>query len=46
MGWVLEHEVEGVVGTLRNVAFEYEWNRRFIDNGSASADKKLQCVAC
>jgi hypothetical protein len=25
-GWILEHDIDGVVGTFRNIPFLYEWN--------------------
>lgn len=37
MGWVLEHETDGIVGTFRNIAFEYEWNLRPVRVAVASA---------
>ena len=37
LGWVLEHDTDGVVGTFRNIPFLYEWNERPIKVAVASA---------
>jgi hypothetical protein len=37
LGWILEDDTTGVVGTLRNISFLYEWNRRPVRVVVASA---------
>ena len=37
LGWVLDDEREGVVGTFRNIPFLYEWDRRSVRVAVASA---------
>jgi hypothetical protein len=37
LGWVLEHDPDGLVGTFRNIPFLYEWNGRPIKVAVASA---------
>jgi hypothetical protein len=37
MGWVLEDETSAIVGTFRNVALAYDWNRRPVRVVVASA---------